>query len=228
MVDRELDYIDFRDDDARRQYVDEAPSLVSGTPLDNAAPTELFVMPEPPRQRGRPRKNPERPASEPRRSYVRITIQQRKNLLAAFREHADDMPLVWYADELGITISGVENLFVKLRRGEGIVLTGYYNRKCLVGLFQHLVRREVELDPTVPMRVVRNDLEAIVKWHCGNIETLGREVVDEVVRLGTNVLKRLTLLAPLLLLTSTTGRLKSTRLLKTCPSPPPRSPLSRR
>ena len=167
MVDRELDYIDFRDDDVRRQYVDGAPSPVSGTPLDHAAPVELFVMPEPPRTRGRPRKTPERPASQPRRSYVRITIQQRKNFLEAFREHADDMPPVWYSAKLGLTISSVENLLVKLRRGESIMPKGYYNRKSRVIPFQHLVRREVELDPTVPMRVVRDDLEAVVELSGG-------------------------------------------------------------
>ena len=110
MVDRELDYIDFRDD-ARRQYVDGAPSPVSGTPPDPAAPAEIFVIP--PRQRG-PRKTPERRGSQPMRSYVRITIQQRKNLLVAFREHADDIPPVWYAAKLCIEISSVENLLVKL------------------------------------------------------------------------------------------------------------------
>ena len=226
MVDRELDYIDFRDDDdAHRQRVDEASSPVSGTTLHHAAPTEIFVMP--PRQRG-PWKTPERPASQPRRSCVRITIQQRKNFLEAFREHADDMQPVQCAAKLCITNSSVENLLVKLRRGEGIVLTGYFNWKIRVDPFQHLVRLKAEFDPAVSMQDVRNDLEAIVKWNCVNTEALGREVVDEVVRLGTNVLKRLTLLAPLLLLTSTTGRLKSTRLLKTRPSPPPRSPLSRR
>ena len=64
MVDRELDYIDFRDFDARRQYVDEAPSPVSGTPTHLAAPADVFATP-PPRPRGRPRKSPEPlPASQ--------------------------------------------------------------------------------------------------------------------------------------------------------------------
>ena len=87
MVNRELDDIDFRDDDALRQYVDDAPSPAPGAPLQPAAPADIFVMPSPaPRPRGRPRKNPERPPAQPKRSYVRITIQQRKNLLAAFRK----------------------------------------------------------------------------------------------------------------------------------------------
>ena len=44
-------------------------------------------------------------------------IQQRKNLLAAFREHGgDDMQPVWYAVSLGITVSDVAGLLVKLRR----------------------------------------------------------------------------------------------------------------
>ena len=164
MVNRELDYIDFRDDDALRQYVDEAPSPVPGTPLHPAAPAEVFAMPHrQPRPRGRPRKNPERPASEPKRSYVRTTIQQRKNLVAAFREHGDDKPPVWYAATLGITLSNVTNLLVKLRRWESIMPKGYYHRKSRVVPFQHLVRREVELDPTVPMQVVRDGLHLIVR-----------------------------------------------------------------
>ena len=163
MVNREVDYIDFRDDDALRQYVDEAPSPVPGTPLHPAAPAEVFVMPPPqPRPRGRPRKNPERRASEQNRSYVNTTIQQRKNLVAAFREHSDDKPPVWYAATLGITLSNVTNLLVKLRRRESIMPKGYYHRKSRVVPFQHLVRREVELDPTVPMQVVREDLHVIV------------------------------------------------------------------
>ena len=60
---------------------------------------------------------------------------------------------------------------------------GYNNRKSSVVPFKHLVRREVELDPIVPMLVVRNDLEAIVRLYGGNIEALGMEVVDAAVRL---------------------------------------------
>ena len=60
---------------------------------------------------------------------------------------------------------------------------GYYHRKSRVVPFQHLVRREVELDPTVPMQVVREDLQAIVERYGGNVEALRTEVVDEVVRM---------------------------------------------
>ena len=87
MVNRELDCIDFCDHAARRQVDDDMQSPAPGAPLSPAAPAEIFVMPSPaPRPRGRPRKNPERPPAQPKRSYVRITIQQRKNLLAAFRK----------------------------------------------------------------------------------------------------------------------------------------------
>ena len=87
MVNRELDYIDFRDDDALRQYVDDAPSPAPGAPLQPAAPAEIFVMPSPaPRPGGRPRKNPARSADRLKRSSLRVTIPQRKNLLAAFRK----------------------------------------------------------------------------------------------------------------------------------------------
>ena len=81
---------------------------------------------------------------------------------------------------------------------------GYYNRKSRVDPFQHLVRSEVELDLTVPMRVVRDDLEVIVEWYGGDVEELGTEVLDEKVGLGTNDLKRLTL-GPLLLVMLLTG-----------------------
>ena len=121
MVNRELDCIDFCDHAARRQVDDNAQSPVPGAPISHAAPAETFVMPsQPPHPSGRPRKNPERPAGRQQRSDVRVTIQQRKNHLAAFRKnHAT--------------------------------------------LFQHLVRREIELDAAVPTRVVRSDPEAIVE-----------------------------------------------------------------
>ena len=164
MVNRELDCIDFCDHAALRQVDDDAQSPAPGAPISHAAPVEIFVMPsQAPRPRGRPRKNPERPPAQPKRSYVRITIQQRKNLLAAFREHGDDKPPVWHAAKLGITVSNVANLIVKLRRGESIMPKGYYNRKSRVTPFQHVVRREIDLDAAVPMRVVRSDLEAIVE-----------------------------------------------------------------
>ena len=102
-------------------------------------------------------------ASEQKRSYVRTTIQQRKNIVAAFREHGDDKPPVWYAATLGITLSNVTNLLVKVRRGESITPKGYYHRKSLVVPLQHLVRREVELDPTVPMQVVLENSHVIVE-----------------------------------------------------------------
>ena len=184
MVNRELDYIDFRDYDALRQYVDEAPSPAPGTQTRPTEPAEVFVMPQQPsRPRGRPRKNTEPQTTQQKRRYVRITNQQRKNLIAAFREHGDDMPPVWYSTTIGIKLTNVANLLVKLRRGESIMPKGYYNRKSRVIPFQHLLRREIELDPTVPMRVVREDLAAIVERHGGNVEVLGPEVVDEAVRL---------------------------------------------
>ena len=66
------------------------------------------------------------------------------------------MPLVWYVAKFGITISSVENLLVKFRRGENI-MPKVYDRKSRVDMFQHLVRREVKLDLTVPMHVVLNN-----------------------------------------------------------------------
>ena len=95
---------------------------------------------------------------------------------------ADDKPPVLFAAMHGITFSSVENLNVKLRRGENMPKC-HYNWKSRIVPFQLHVRLEVELDPTVPMRVVRNDLEAIVERNGGNVEALGTEVVDEVVRL---------------------------------------------
>ena len=67
---------------------------------------------QPSRPRKRPRKNAEPPTAQRKRSYVRITIQQRKNLIAAFREHGDDNPPVWYAATLGIALVNVANLLV--------------------------------------------------------------------------------------------------------------------
>ena len=88
---------------------------------------------------------------------------------------ADDKSPVWYAAKHGITISSVENINVKLRRGEGIVPKCHYNRKSCIVPFQHLVRLEVELDPTVPMRDVRNDLEVIVGLSGGTSRRLERK-----------------------------------------------------
>ena len=119
---------------------------------------------------------PGQPVIERKRRRVRITIQQMKELLAAFREHSDDTRLVLYADKLDITISSVENIFVKLRRGENMTPKGYYNQKSRVDPFQYLVRREVELDPTVPMLVVRDDLEAIVERYGGDVEASEQKV----------------------------------------------------
>ena len=71
-------------------------------------------------------------------------------------------------------ISGVENLLVKLQRGEIIVPKGY-NRKSRVVPFQHLVRLKAKLDPTVSMRVVGNDPEAVVELSGGTSRRLERK-----------------------------------------------------
>ena len=87
MVSRELDDIDFYDHGARRQVDDDMQSPAPGAPISHAAPAEIFVMPSPaPRPGGRPRKNPARSADRLKRSSLRVTIPQRKNLLAAFRK----------------------------------------------------------------------------------------------------------------------------------------------
>ena len=117
MVNRELDYIDSSDYDALRHCVVDAPIPAPGTHTHSAAPAEIFTMPPlPSRSRGRPRKNPQHPPVQSKRSCVRITIQQRKNLLAAFRERGDDKTPIRYTARLGITVANVANLLVKLRR----------------------------------------------------------------------------------------------------------------
>ena len=67
---------------------------------------------EAPQEPGEPSKR----AEEEQRPHY---IQQRKNLVAAFREHGDDngQP-VGDAAKLGITVSNVANILVKLRRRE--------------------------------------------------------------------------------------------------------------
>ena len=117
-----------------------------------------------------------------KRSYVRITNQQRNDLIIAFREFGDDKPPEWYSCKFGITLHNVANLLVKLRRGESIMPKGYYNRKSRVVPFQHLVRREIELDATVPMWQVRKDLEAVVARYGSDVESLAPDVVDDIVR----------------------------------------------
>ena len=182
MDSRELDYVDFRDVDALRNYVDNAPTPMEGTPLEPVA-SDIFVMPAQPRRpRGRPRKNMNVTPPRQKRSYVRITNQQRNDLVLAFREFGDDKPPEWYSCKFGITLHNVANLLVKLRRGESIMPKGYYNRKSRVVPFQHLVRREIELDATVPMWQVRKDLEAVVARYGSDVESLAPDVVDDIVR----------------------------------------------
>ena len=41
MDNRELDYVDFRDVDALRNYVDDAPTPMEGTPLSQSRPRSL-------------------------------------------------------------------------------------------------------------------------------------------------------------------------------------------
>ena len=91
---------------------------------------------QPSRPRGRPARTPEHPPAKPKWIRHRITIQQRKNIITAFREHGDDKTPIRYTARLGITVAIVANLLVKLRR--------------------------IGLDLGVPMRVVQKPLVAIV------------------------------------------------------------------
>ena len=118
MVKGELDVIDFRGlDDARRQHGDEAPSPVSGTPPHSQRRQDLHDAAVP--SESKAAQEPERPASEDTESCP-LHIQQRRNLVVAFRNMASAWPCL-VAATLSITLSNVANLHVWLWRAEDIV-----------------------------------------------------------------------------------------------------------
>ena len=85
MDQRELVYIDMRDQQARADYINNAPEPTPGEPLPEVH-QEVLVVPVPPRTtRGLPRTR--QPLTDDKRSYVRPTLPQKIQLGVLFSEH---------------------------------------------------------------------------------------------------------------------------------------------
>ena len=180
MNQRELDYIDTRDPQALSDYVNNAPEPAQGEPLPEV-PHSVIVVPRPPRARpGRPPTRPE--SDDPKRRYVRISARQKCQLCALFAQHGDAKTPQWFASECGIPLANTKVLLWKIKKGESIMPKDHYKRKSRVTPFQHLVKRRLEIDPTTPLRVLREDLIQVVVRHGDDVETLPEAVMNEVVQ----------------------------------------------
>ena len=87
----------------------------------------------------------------------------------------------WYASRCGIPHSNTKNLLTKLRRGESILPKNHYKRKSRVLPFQHLVMRSITIDPTTPLRTIREDLVTVVARHGDDVATIPENAIDAVV-----------------------------------------------
>ena len=179
MDQRRLDYVDFRDDETRAAYIDDAPQPQPGEPLPEERQT-IIALPNQPRQtRGRPKKFIQRQGEN--KTNVKANLSQKVHLGALFSRHGDEKTLEWYSSQCRIPIGNTKTLLWKLRRGESILPKDHYKRKSRVLPFQHLVMRRLTLDPTTPLREVREDLQLIVARHGEDLENIPVNVVDEIV-----------------------------------------------
>ena len=179
MDQRELDYIDMRDQQARADYINNAPEPAPGEPLPEQH-QEVLVVPMPPRTtRGRPRTR--EASTGEKRPYYKATLRQKTQLMVLFAEHGDVKTSEWYSSRCGIPHSNTKNMLTLLRRGESILPKNHYKRKSRVLPFQHLVMRAITIDPTTPLRTIREDLANVVSRHGDDVTNIPANAIDEVV-----------------------------------------------
>ena len=179
MDQRELDYIDLRDPQARHDYIDNAPQPQQGAPLPEQHQPVLVLPPLPRAARGRPRKDPT--GQTEKSSYVKATARQKAQLGTLFAQNGDAKTPEWYASQVGIPVANTKFLLRKIRRGESILPKNHYKRKSRVIPFQHLVLRILTIDPTTPLREIRDDLESVVALHGDEVADIPETAIDAIV-----------------------------------------------
>ena len=149
MDQRELDYVDMRDPQARSQYINDAPEPQRGEPLPEEHQT-VIAVPLPPRpHRGRPRKTDT--GETETYAFFKVSVAQKALFSTPFVPNGDSQTLEWYASQCGIPLSNAKKLLCKLRRGESILPKDHYKRKSRVIPFQHLILRRLTIDPTTSL-----------------------------------------------------------------------------
>lgn len=179
MDQRELDYIDVRDPQARYDYINNAPEPQPGEPLPEQH-QEVIALPLPPRPtRGRPRKSQAEQIAM--KKYVKTAATQKVLLGSLFTQHGDTKIPEWYSSQCGITISNIKVLLCKIRKGESILPKGHYKRKSRVIPFQHLVLTRLEIDQTTSLRTIRRDLSKVIERHGDDIANIPADVMNAIV-----------------------------------------------
>ena len=179
MDQRELDYVDMRDLQARNDYINDSPEPAPGEPLLEERQA-ILVVPNPPRTR-QPHQRTRQTNSDGKRHYVKVTIRQKTPLSVLFGEHGETKSSEWYSAQCGIPHHNTKTLLAMIRRGDSLLPRNHYRRKSRVLPFQHLVLRCISIDPTTPLKTMREDLGNVVLRHGDDVARLPANVIDEVV-----------------------------------------------
>ena len=93
MDQRRLDYVDFRDDETRAAYIDDAPQPQPGEPLPEELQKIIALQNQPRPTRGRPKKFIRRQGEN--KTNVKANPRQKVNLGALCSRHGDEKTLEW-------------------------------------------------------------------------------------------------------------------------------------
>ena len=176
----QLEYVDLRDPSTRQSYVDDAPTPLEGTPLPDVGLDVSSTLPPPPPKRTKP---PRHPITQPRsdkRPYVKTTLTQKLGLKAAFEKNGDALTDVQYSTQFGIPLKNTQRLLTELRKGNSILPKGHFSRKSRVLPYQHLVKRMIEVDPSITVQKMRECLVVLTNTLNQDAESTDASAVDPV------------------------------------------------
>ena len=122
-----FDYIDVRDKENLKKYLDENPSIDSFVTndftLESASTSEFehqpnFVSNDESEEENN--MNIQSDAPIEKRLYVRTSQSQKSQLMKLYNEFGDDKSVEWYSDKTAIRINNCRKLLCKIRKGENI------------------------------------------------------------------------------------------------------------
>ena len=101
-------------------------------------------------------------------------------MTAAFEKNGDALSDVQYSTQFGITLKNTQRLLTELRKGNSILSKDHFNRKSRVLPYQHLVKRMIEIDPSITVAKMRECLVVFTNTHGHDVELTDVSAVDDI------------------------------------------------
>ena len=122
-------YIDFKDPNARFNYIENAPEILPGIPVQPISTDPVLLPPIQKEKKGKKKeKEKEKPVKE-KRKYISVTNKQRDLMIKYFQIYGDTWTASQYSTTIGINKKQSEKFLVMLRNQESIYPMKHYQKK---------------------------------------------------------------------------------------------------